>query len=100
MAKTMDVAGLERLNRASVFTTSQVAHLCGVAPQTAAMWIDRGLLVGRRIPGSRHRLVERADLDRFLARQGITTAQYELKLGDALGLRDPSSGRQMGVSST
>jgi two-component system, OmpR family, response regulator RpaA len=65
-----------------LFTTGMIAKLCGVAPRTVSKWIDSGRLKGRRLPGSMDRRVGRAELDAFLARHGISTAIYRLKLGD------------------
>lgn len=47
-------------------TTGVVARVAGVAPRTAARWCDEGLLRSYRIPLSRDRRVEVADLRRFL----------------------------------
>lgn len=56
-----------------VFTTGQIAKICGVAPRTASMWIDKGLLKGWRIPGGQDRRVARADFLEFCARHSIPT---------------------------
>lgn len=50
---------------ADLYTVGDVARIFGVSPGTVTRWIDRGLLAGFRIPGSRHRRVTRAALDRF-----------------------------------
>jgi hypothetical protein len=50
-----------------VFSTGQIAKMCGVAPRTVCSWIDSSRLQGAwRIPGSRDRRVRRADLVAFL----------------------------------
>lgn len=49
-----------------VFTTGEIAKICGVAPRTASKWIDSGLLPGWRIPGGNARRVSRAALNAFL----------------------------------
>jgi two-component system, OmpR family, response regulator RpaA len=57
------------------YTTTEVARLCEVCTRTVCKWVDTGLLVGHRIPGSRHRRVRRADLERFAADHGLTLAE-------------------------
>lgn len=55
-----------------VLGTYSIASLSGVAPQTVANWIDRGLLRGWRVPGSRsERRVLAGDLRAFLERHGM-----------------------------
>lgn len=54
-----------------VFTTGQVARLCGVAQQTVSVWFDAGRLKGYRVPGSKDRRVPRADLLAFLRENGM-----------------------------
>jgi excisionase family DNA binding protein len=60
-----------------VYTTGQVARLCGVAPRTAGKWIDSGALPGYRIPGSQDRRVPRANLLRFMAKHGFPSSHVE-----------------------
>jgi hypothetical protein len=52
-------------------TTGAVAAICDVAPRTVSKWIDKGLLPGWRIPGSKDRRVDAERLERFLIRHGI-----------------------------
>lgn len=47
-------------------TTGEIATICGVAPRTAMMWIDRGQLAGFRLPGMSHRRVEVSAMRQFL----------------------------------
>ena len=54
-----------------VLTTGEVANICNVAPRTVSMWVDRGLLEGYRIPGSRDRRVPVAELVRFMKEHNI-----------------------------
>jgi excisionase family DNA binding protein len=49
-----------------VFTTGEVARLCGVAPRTVSKWFDSGQLRGFKIPGSRDRRIPRESLVRFM----------------------------------
>jgi excisionase family DNA binding protein len=54
-----------------VFTTGEVARLCGVAPRTVSKWFDAGQLRGYKIPGSRDRRIPRDSLVRFMRAYGI-----------------------------
>lgn len=49
-----------------VLTTTEVAKICGVAPQTVANWIDKGLLNGYKLPESKVRRISYQDLVQFL----------------------------------
>lgn len=55
---------------AKTYTTHQIARMCGVDPITVARWFDSGVLKGFRTPGG-HRRVAEAELQAFLAQQGI-----------------------------
>ncbi len=61
----------------SVYTTSQVARLCGVAPRTVSKWFDSGRLKGYRIPGSQDRRIPRAYLIKFLKEYNIPLGELE-----------------------
>jgi len=54
-----------------VFTTGEVARICGVAPRTVSKWFDAGQLRGFKIPGSRDRRIPRESLVRFMRAHGI-----------------------------
>ena len=54
-----------------VFTTGEVARMCGVAPRTVSKWFDTGQLRGFKIPGSRDRRIPRESLVRFMRAHGI-----------------------------
>jgi excisionase family DNA binding protein len=54
-----------------VFTTGQIAKLCCVAPRTVKKWIDRGILQGYKVPGSKDRRVSRETLVAFMEQHGI-----------------------------
>lgn len=58
-------------------TTGVIAEVAGVAPRTVAKWIDTGLLKGYRIPLSKDRRVEVADLRAFLVKHGMSVARLE-----------------------
>lgn len=59
-----------RLGR-DVFSTGQVAARCGVSTRTTMKWVDTGLIVGHRMPGSNDRRVLAADLVAFLEAHGL-----------------------------
>lgn len=52
-------------------STGVIAKLLHVAPRTVSKWIDSGRLKGFRVPGSSHRRVHRADLDKFIDEHGM-----------------------------
>ena len=56
-----------------VFTTGQVAKICGVAPRTVTHWFDSGQLRGYRILGCVDIRIPRECLLRFLKE----SVQYE-----------------------
>ena len=66
----------------SVFSTGEVAKICGVAPLTVSKWFDLGLIRGYRIPGSSHRRIPRVHLIRFLKENGMPLGELE---GDETG---------------
>lgn len=55
------------------FTTGQIAAMTQAAPRTVSKWIDEGELPGRRLPLSKDRRVDRADLYAFLKKHGYST---------------------------
>jgi excisionase family DNA binding protein len=54
-----------------IFTTSEVAKICKVAPRTVSKWFDSGRLKGYRIPGSQDRRIPREYLVKFLHDHGM-----------------------------
>jgi len=70
----------EFLARQEVFTTGQIATLCGVAPRTVAKWFDSGRLKGYRIPGSQDRRVPRESLVAFLTANGMPLGPLAMSL--------------------
>jgi len=54
-----------------VFTTGQVARICGVTPQTVTKWTDNGTLPCYRIPGGVDRRVSRDELVALLTATGM-----------------------------
>lgn len=52
-------------------TTGQIAKICNVAPRTVSKWVDKDLLKGYRLPGSRDRRVEVRNLVPFMQKHGI-----------------------------
>ncbi len=62
---------LAQMRKRRIFTTGQVAKLCGVAPRTAAKWFDTGLLKGYRIPHSQDRRIPRESILAFMRKYGF-----------------------------
>lgn len=59
----------------NIFTTGSIAKLVGAAARTVSEWIDKGDLIGYRLPGrSQDRRVERKDLIEFCVRYKIKHA--------------------------
>ena len=54
-----------------VLTTGDVAGICNVASRTVTLWIDKGLLKGYRLPGSRDRRIPIPELVRFMKKYEI-----------------------------
>ena len=53
------------------YTTGEIASFCGVNFRTVIRWIDRGLLIGHRLPGrGDHRVLEQDLLD-FLSQNQL-----------------------------
>ena len=77
-----------------VFTTGQVAKLCGVAPRTASKWFDSGRLKGFNVPCSQDRRVPKESLLEFLKAHGMhvyidrVNRQTEPKKGSRVVLVD------------
>ena len=57
--------------------TGKIAKLFGVAPRTVAKWIDKELLVGTRIPGSKHRRVALSEVIRFAEKHNMAFVDDE-----------------------
>lgn len=56
---------------ARMYTTGEVASLCGVTTATVRLWVDRGILKGFRLPKSNHRRVSHEELQKFMAENAI-----------------------------
>lgn len=54
--------------------TTQIALALGCSPKWVANLIDRGTLVGMRMPNSKHRRVHPAVLEEFMQRHGYHRA--------------------------
>jgi excisionase family DNA binding protein len=54
-----------------VFRTGEVARICNVCARTVSNWIDRGLLGGYVVPGTKHRRIPRQNLLRFMQEHGM-----------------------------
>lgn len=61
----------------NVYTTTEVARLCKVAPRMVTRWYDSGRLKGYRIPGSQEKRFPREYLLKFLREHGLPTEDVE-----------------------
>ena len=60
-----------------VLTTGQAAKLCGVATRTVIHWMEKGLLKGYVLPGTRHRRIPKANLVAFMREHGMPLDEVE-----------------------
>jgi len=61
-----------------VFTTGDVARLCGVTIRTVIKWFEQGRLEGYRLPGSRDRRFTREAVRRFLESSDLPVSLAQL----------------------
>lgn len=54
-----------------VFTTGEVANICGVARRTVIAWFDAGHLKGYRLPDSGDRRIFRSSILELLEKYGM-----------------------------
>jgi len=54
-----------------LLTTGQVAKICRMSQQTVIRWIDKGIINGLVIPGSKARRIVRDDLEAFMGKHGF-----------------------------
>lgn len=66
--------------------TGKIAKLFGVAPRTVAKWIDNGIMLGIKIPGSRHRRVHIAEVNKFSNTHNIPFIDNEKIIEELTGL--------------
>lgn len=69
--------GKEDMRDKQIFTTGEAAKVCNVSQQTIIRCFDSGRLDGFRVPGSRFRRIPRAELIRFMRKNGIPTDSLE-----------------------
>ncbi len=69
--------GRESFAGKQVFTTGEAAKVCNVSQQTIIRCFDSGRLEGFRVPGSRFRRIPRAELIRFMQKNGIPTDRLD-----------------------
>lgn len=65
------------LGQIVIFTTGEVAAICGVAHGTVRSWCE-ALLKNYRMPESWHRRIKREDLIVFMAGHGIPSRRRDL----------------------
>ena len=63
-----------------VLTTGEAAKICRVSLETIANCIDKGIIKGCRVPGSRYRRIFREDLIEFLKAQEMPLGELENKV--------------------
>lgn len=61
----------------TVFTTGEVAEICGISQQTVIRCFDNGRLKGYRVPGSKFRRIPRDALIPFMKANGISLDRLE-----------------------
>jgi excisionase family DNA binding protein len=69
-----------------VYTTGEIAKICGVAPRTVSKWFDSGRLKGYRIPGSKDRRVTVADLDAFARENNLPVSPLVARASKVLAV--------------
>ncbi len=57
--------------RKPVYTTGEVARVCGVSTQAVIKWFDQGMLSGYRIPRSKERRIPHHSLIRFMQEHAL-----------------------------
>ncbi|MFQ5501633.1 MAG: response regulator [Phycisphaerae bacterium] len=72
VADALDAAKSENWRTKSVFTTGEVAEICGISQQTVIRCFDSGKLKGFRIPGSKFRRIPRETLVEFMKYHNIS----------------------------
>ncbi len=61
----------------SVYTTGEVAEICGVSQQTVIRCFDKGVVRGFRVPGSKFRRIPREALIEFMKANNIPLEKLE-----------------------
>ncbi len=59
------------MKRKNIYTTGEVAEICGLSQQTIIRCFDNGQLEGFKVPGSKFRRIPRAALIKFMKEHGI-----------------------------
>ena len=62
-----------------IYTTGQVAKVCGVSKKTVVKWFDSGMLKGFRIPGSLVRRIPKKALIKFMKEYNIISDFFRPK---------------------
>ncbi len=60
-----------------IFTITEAAKICKVAPRTISRWFDSGMLKGYRIPGTAEIRVPREFLIEFMKRRGMLLGEEQ-----------------------
>jgi excisionase family DNA binding protein len=59
------------MDERKIFTTGQIAKICGVSLSTAKRWVERGEIHGFRLPGSGEWRIPRQELINFMERNAF-----------------------------
>ena len=59
------------IERNEIYTTGQIAEICGVSSRTVVKWFDEGELRGYRIPGSKDRRYTHKNLIEFMKKRNM-----------------------------
>lgn len=72
-----------------LFKTTEAARISGLSLNTIIRSMEKGLLKGFRIPGSRHRRIPEAALREFLVQNRIPTEELEREIARRKASRKP-----------
>jgi excisionase family DNA binding protein len=64
-------------NKTKVFTSGEVAQICGVSPDTVSRWFDLGQIEGYRLGPGGDRRIPHDSLRKFMLAHGIPLARLE-----------------------
>jgi len=77
LGQNRSIAPSEDLHTKRLFTTGEVAKICGVSQHTIIRCFDSGKLGGFRVPGSKFRRIPRGELIMFMRENNMSTNVLE-----------------------
>ncbi len=77
VTEALEVSASPDRRMKNVFTTGEVAEVCGISQQTVIRCFDSGRLNGFRVPGSKFRRIPRDALVAFMKSNGIPLANLD-----------------------